>query len=599
MKKTVSLFVAFMMLAMCVLPAAPAEASVGGDHTIEMREFPFYLTDPDITLSDPFPLYFIDGVDDLPYIEIEDLAGLLAFLNTDEYFGNDPDYGLNIDYNSEIVTLTRENGYTMEINFEKDTMVFDDYDAFIHGSNDTTLLDLVSEKGFDSEGNPSLIMRDKEASFDRYGDVLAIDLAGYDIDLLVKEQKYLIPLQTMSDFLFAVPLGNCVIFNGEALFLASDDALFDYSVGDYSALSDIFYSVEPRDERSDELAEYSYSELCLLLDTFYGLKEPHDIKNFSQIFWQIGYDEPLRGKSASDADIALKSFIDYYLDDLHSVFNEFSPMVGLNPISSSTGMSNRKITDFGKEYAAARAVEVGDGGVENVAPYQRIHVFEQRTDAHEHVDDGRLADSQLEKPLDQPGLPGGRKHLQDRELDKQGRGLVAVGRRAGLHARSAGDVAPAENVGGRLQPVLDDYAPALEVEDLPALRLSQAENAGAGRQAFPVQEVHDDLVRIFDHLERRPGMAGLPSGLPPALGAGFPFAAGILGRGNAARGRIRCRLVEGLLDEADQGVELLLRKLRSPDAAPGLFAPAGHGIHRTPEGYGIAGTDPGLPCGLL
>ena len=361
MKKTVSLFVAFMMLAMCVLPAAPAEASVGGDHTIEMREFPFYLTDPDITLSDPFPLYFIDGVDDLPYIEIEDLAGLLAFLNTDEYFGNDPDYGLNIDYNSEIVTLTRENGYTMEINFEKDTMVFDDYDAFIHGSNDTTLLDLVSEKGFDSEGNPSLIMRDKEASFDRYGDVLAIDLAGYDIDLLVKEQKYLIPLQTMSDFLFAVPLGNCVIFNGEALFLASDDALFDYSVGDYSALSDIFYSVEPRDERSDELAEYSYSELCLLLDTFYGLKEPHDIKNFSQIFWQIGYDEPLRGKSASDADIALKSFIDYYLDDLHSVFNEFSPMVGLNPISSSTGMSNRKITDFGKEYAAARAVYYPDG----------------------------------------------------------------------------------------------------------------------------------------------------------------------------------------------------------------------------------------------
>ena len=56
MKKTVSLFVAFMMLAMCVLPAAPAEASVGGDHTIGMREFPFYLTDPDITLSDPFPL---------------------------------------------------------------------------------------------------------------------------------------------------------------------------------------------------------------------------------------------------------------------------------------------------------------------------------------------------------------------------------------------------------------------------------------------------------------------------------------------------------------------------------------------------------------
>ena len=64
---------------------------------------------------------------------------------------------------------------------------------------------------------------------------------------------------------------------------------------------------------------------------------------------------------AKDADIALKSFIDYYLDDLHSVFNEFSYLAGLNPIERSTGIANRKLDAHVDVYGAARKAAYPDG----------------------------------------------------------------------------------------------------------------------------------------------------------------------------------------------------------------------------------------------
>ena len=87
----------------------------------------------------------------------------------------------------------------------------------------------------------------------------------------------------------------------------------------------------------------------------------HDISSFSELFWQIGYDEVLSGRDALDADNALKSVIDFYLDDLHSVFNEYSCLAGLNPISRSTGMANRKLDSHAESYRAARDAAYPEG----------------------------------------------------------------------------------------------------------------------------------------------------------------------------------------------------------------------------------------------
>ena len=351
----VSLLLAFILVIVC---AAPVSADAAGQHTIEQRDYTTYIDkEADDILNQPIPLYFVDGVDDLPYVEIRDWAKLLYFVNVE--FNQDTGYDLSYTCENGKVTLERENGYILELDFLNDKLIFEDYDAFVHNSNDTTLIDLVSENGTDENGMEQLIMRNKQASFDRYGDVMTVDLDAYNIHMIEQDDSYYVPLQTLNDFTL-LPTQRSFVFNGKALFLANDEIFFDYRAGDYTEVGYLYYDV-PTAERSDELAEYSYNELCLALDTFYGLKETHDIRSFRELFWQIGYDEVLSGNSAEDADIALKSVIDYYLDDLHSVFNEYSYLTGIKPISGSTGMSNRKMNTYSAEYKSARNAAYPEG----------------------------------------------------------------------------------------------------------------------------------------------------------------------------------------------------------------------------------------------
>ena len=353
MKKTV-LFI--LAAALCCALAA----GIGEAHTVTRREVPVYIRSVDTQLTAPQEICFLDGVDDLPWLRIPEMGELLYFLYTYEGIGDDPDYRLSAEYDGAQVRFTRENGYSCLFDFEKDTISFDDYNAFLQNSNDATLIDLVVEKGTDEQGNPLLFLRDKDASFDRYGDAKIIDLSAYGIHLVAQDGEYYIPLQTANDIFFAPGMMSGFLYNGEALFLAGDAELWDGSQGKYSDLAELYYA-GGTGERSEALGDFAYRELCMAMDLIYGLKEPHDIKTFAQTFWEIGYDEPLAGTDAVDADRALMSFINYHLDDLHSSFNEFSCLAGIGPIPPSGGVSNRRFSDHAVTYRAMRELEYPDG----------------------------------------------------------------------------------------------------------------------------------------------------------------------------------------------------------------------------------------------
>ena len=354
-KTLLALLLACVLLLSC---ASPACAEAAGTHEIVRQSYPTYIgSTAEDTLDQEFPLYFIDGVDDLPFVDVNDWAEMLYFINTD--LRDDPGYELSIDRQDNTVILERESGYTLVFDFDKQRLIFDDYDAFLNNSNDTTLIDLVTESSTDEEGKSLLIWRNKADSFDRYGDVMTVDLGAYGIPMIAQDEGFYVPLQTLNDFTL-LPSLKGFVFNGEALFLTNDETFFDYREEEYTEAAELYYDA-PTGDRSDELAEYSYNELCLALDTFYGLKDVHDISSFSELFWQIGYDEVLSGRDALDADNALKSVIDFYLDDLHSVFNEYSCLAGLNPISRSTGMANRKLDSHAESYRAARDAAYPEG----------------------------------------------------------------------------------------------------------------------------------------------------------------------------------------------------------------------------------------------
>ena len=361
MRKALALICALLLL-IGLLPSALAAAP---DHSVEKIEFITYCGSVDQTLTEPLPLYFLDGVSDLPYLEIDKLGELICFINT--VIEGDSNYSLSKFYDDDTVTFERDSGYTVKFDFDKDSITFDDYNAFMHNSYDTTLIDMVSEPGFNESGEAQLILRDKEKSFDRYGDVKVFDLASYGIDLIRQGDGYFIPLQTANDIFFYPGAQIGFLFNGQALFLAKENHFFDSRAGEFTELSALYYDA-PTAKRSDAFADYGYNELCMMLDNLYGLKEPHDIKKFSQLFWEIGFDEVLSGSDAADADNALKQFIEYYLDDLHSSFLEFSALGGAQKFTANTGMANRKIDENTEIYGLARAAVYG----EDVPAYEEV-----------------------------------------------------------------------------------------------------------------------------------------------------------------------------------------------------------------------------------
>ena len=292
------------------------EEAEDGNVTITEKTVPWYLFSLDNTFDTP--VYFIDGVTDLPYVNLDDWAEMMV---TIYHMCNNPEYTLYVENDGPLVMFTRESNYSMLFDFEEGTIRFDDFDAFIHATGDASLMDMVSLEPMDEEGNPLLLQKLEKGSFDRYGKEVELRLVDYAIHMVWSEEDnlYLVPIQTMADFLTALPFGINSYFNEEAVYLASQD---DLGVGQVEK-TDIGKSffMAPYGNMSEELAWYSYCELCLVLDNLYGLKESHDITSFDRIFTETGYRQDLCSTDPNVADGALNDFIDYYLDDLHSGFN--------------------------------------------------------------------------------------------------------------------------------------------------------------------------------------------------------------------------------------------------------------------------------------
>ena len=357
MKKNTAVLLAFMLICQLVLPvlSAPAEADVG-TAVLEQKNYPVYLGSIDDALPHDYPLYFAPGASDLPYVDLYEFVELLMYVNRD--YGIDNGYSLTASAEGHTLVYERESKYTARFDFEKNTIFFTDFDAFIHSSNDTTVIDLLSESGFDEQGQAELYQRDLLASFDRYGDEILLDLNHYGIRLVEQNGRFFVPLQTMNDFLISPRQNVSFLFNGKALILGNRQAL--YQDGELTPLGEYYYAV-PSVNRSDALAEYSYNELCLVLDSLYGLKEAHDIESFSKLFWEIGFDEPLRSNDPQEADLALYQFITYYLDDLHSAFNLMSCYCDHLDIPEELGAADRNLTEKARSYDYIRSAAMPDG----------------------------------------------------------------------------------------------------------------------------------------------------------------------------------------------------------------------------------------------
>ena len=327
-------------------------------HKITSDEFSLYYGL--IDLGEKLKLYFCDGAEDLPYMDVSDWLPLMNLMVGDSKMG----ISFTMETDGPVVTLTRhnnreeamDNGVPLTIDFEKDFMEFQDYNLFCMRGQSSTILDTVNMPVFNDAGEPTLLEKVDSGTYTRYGDALTFPLKDYGIDLIMQDGLYLIPLQTLSDIFLPSTGMGCLYFNGQNVIMTSD----------VSGCADLYYAA-PTGERSEALTEYGYNELCLMLDYFYGLKDTHQIDSFAQFFHDIGFDVYLKGSEVKQADGAIYRLITDFLRDGHSTWRGFSYLTG--PIDyEATDSSRMKISEhyFRQEEAREKFYPDGIPGYEEV-----------------------------------------------------------------------------------------------------------------------------------------------------------------------------------------------------------------------------------------
>ena len=151
------------------------------------------------------------------------------------------------------------------------------------------------------------------ASYNRSGGYKDLYCGNYNIDIVEHDGECYVPLQTLND-LFMGPIYVSCVFNGQKMFALK------YG----SEMTGQIAEAEPA-EMSERFSAFNFNELRLLLDTYYGLKEEHDIDN-SLDFFATNPDlmTALLGTDSAQFDAALAEFLQVTLDDGHSGFGDVS-----------------------------------------------------------------------------------------------------------------------------------------------------------------------------------------------------------------------------------------------------------------------------------
>ena len=259
-------------------------------------------------------VYFVNGTD-IPYIEVNDFISVFSQLQDD----NDVmDYKISKSAKGDTYTLTRETGYSCTLDFAADTICFEDYNEFFRTSPYMNLVDCQYFDLRDDDGNVLFIKRSGKTKNERYGDAITLDLGSYGIDLVHSGKGYYLPLQTVND-IFLINSSSALLYNGKSVFLSDTEGAVFGSYKGLTALGELYYKNSIK-KFSKAFARYNYAELCLVLDTFYGLKKQHNISSFDALLDNTGLKTELLSGNPARMEAAVYRLITGYMDDQHSSY---------------------------------------------------------------------------------------------------------------------------------------------------------------------------------------------------------------------------------------------------------------------------------------
>ena len=320
-------------------------------------------------------MYRFNDTGDIPFVTQKSVSDLLGEIWGRNCFMDESDF--------PEVTYFRSDSASVSVNFETGAVVYRNFDAFFTVNNNDGARDILTSRFYDDEGHAILIGRSISGNFTRQGWDYEISLADYDIPFRIADGTGLLPLQTVSDLFFAP--GFCdILYNGELAVLTSGplNRYLDKEETQKNPLYEEYYGVGPRPV-SPEMALYSYNELCLALDRYYGLKETHRIDSFDNLFISTGLQERMLDTDAAVIERALDELLFGYFGDRHSSIGMHSPWADPQADMDAVNISSTyRDSDRNRGlYSAARLKACPDGvpayGLEEVGDtlYVSFDVF--------------------------------------------------------------------------------------------------------------------------------------------------------------------------------------------------------------------------------
>lgn len=275
---------------------------------------PFYY---DLTTKSSIEAYFVKDDIEIPYI---DLSTGIKIIETKINNDLKPiDFKINLSSNGSVSTLSRVDGSKVIVDFKNYTISFVNYDNFFKYSTEYNTNDVVTMSGR-TEGSSlySYLMRDLTKSYVINGKDFVINLSDYSIPMYYENETGYMPFQTFSD-IFLAYFGSTYVYNRKA-FINADSR-------DSKEFKKLLYEGDTGD-RSTALIEFTYNELALTLDLYYGLKEEHSFTNAYTYLKGCGLYDELHSTNPTDVAHAIALLTTKYFADFHSAYNFQSFLVG-------------------------------------------------------------------------------------------------------------------------------------------------------------------------------------------------------------------------------------------------------------------------------
>ena len=400
MKKLFALLLCLCLVTPCglagIAEGAPIDSALlpslwedGQIHRIERKTFPLYIVNPDEPFLEEFPVYLVDGVNDLAWLDLKDFADFLNMTMSETDKAEDGPITMTVDEENNAVFFMHKKGGMLAFSFKEKKIVWTDYLSFMQSEDAQYMNMLRSFKTVNSEGQPQLL--EIGSTRERYGNAVTLDLGKYGIPMLAQDGLYLIPAQTLTAFcLSGKGVGlyfnqQCLIFTNPQEFQAANvamavlmsiqteiDEILQSDLPDEEKQAKVteltqnalqngkptlysMYLDGPKGERSTALADYGWHELCLEMDSLYGLKNAHDVDSFLRYFTETGLVPGLISSSAEDADQAIWNLTQTWLDDIHSTFYSGSYLSAKAPEETGTGFSKAGRENLRERLLAVRA----------------------------------------------------------------------------------------------------------------------------------------------------------------------------------------------------------------------------------------------------